>query len=109
MSWLRKQVVPEILQILMLLFVVAFVADDVGLQTASLNVTPNQQLVLYDDTGDHEHHTWNIFTYPSRSEHNLQWLPLVTSNYIDQFNGCHIPSSPSIFFQPDRASPVSFQ
>jgi len=108
MSWLRRQVVPKILQVLMLLFIIAFIADDVGLQTVSLNVTPSQQLLLYDDAGDHEHQTWKAFTYLSGSEHNLQWPQLVAGNYVDRFNGCHIPSSPSIFFRPDRAPPVSF-
>lgn len=110
MSWLREQVVPKILQIVMLLFVVAIAADDVVFQATSLNVTPTlQQALCNDDSGDTERHTWKAPKYLSRSDHDVQWLHLVIRNYLEQFNGYLIPSSPSIFFQPDRAPPVSFQ
>jgi hypothetical protein len=110
MSWLREHAVPKMFQIMMLLFVVAIAADDLAFQAASLNVTPTlQQALCNDDSGDTDRHTLKAPKYLSRNDYDVQRLHLVIRNYLEQFNGYLIPSSPSIFFQPDRAPPVSFQ
>lgn len=112
MSWLRKHVVPKMIQILMMFFIVAVATDDVAVQNVFLNSTLIlKQAALYnDDPGNNaERHVWRAPQYFSRSEDNAQPLHLVIRNYLDQFNGLLIPAPPSIFFQPDRAPPDSLR
>ena len=110
MSWPRKHVVPQVLQILMLVLAVAVVGDDFVVQNVSLNTTPAlQQALCNDDPGDDNLHAWKTFTHLSIGDTDAQLLHIVIRRYLAQFNGRLIPSPPSIFFQPDRAPPASFQ
>jgi hypothetical protein len=109
MSRLCTQFAPKILQILLLLFV-ATASESVALQATSLNATHIQRLSLNDnETEESEHNTQNAPIDLSTCENELQSLHLFIRYYIKHFKGYHIPSSPSIFFQPDRAPPVLFQ
>lgn len=109
MLWLRKRVVPQILKILMLLFVVVVATDDLTVQSVFMNATPTlQQTLCSGDDGDVDRHVWMAPKYLSRSEHDMQRQNLAIGNYLEQFKGLLIPSSPSIFFQPDRAPPISY-
>jgi hypothetical protein len=109
MSWRRKQVFQRMLPVLMLLFVVAAAADDVALTPAALNVQPALQLsASHGITDDPEPNSWKVPKYQSTCDYEVQSLYLVIRHYLKQFNGCHVPSSPGIFFQPDRAPPFSY-
>ena len=110
MSWPRKHVVPQVLQILMLILAVAVAGDDFVVQNVSLNATPVlQQALCNDDPGDDNLHALKAFTHLSRSDADAQLSHIVIKRYLAQFNGHLRPSPPSIFFQPDRAPPASFQ
>jgi hypothetical protein len=110
MSCLCNHGVPKIFTILILLFVIAVTTDNVALQATFLNATHIPQLSLNDnETEESEHDTQNAPIDLSTCESELQSLHLFIRYYIKHFKGYHIPSSPSIFFQPDRAPPVLFQ
>lgn len=109
MSWPRKQFAPKMFRILMmvLLFIVAIAPDNIGTQAAPLNAAPGGQMSSYnDDRGDAEPNSWNATKSPPAYEQETQLLHLVIKHYLKQLCGGHIPPSPSIFFQPDRAPPV---
>jgi hypothetical protein len=110
MSWLRKRVVPQMYQILMLLFIVAITGDDLVIQRAFLKSDPAlKQAVCNEDPDDAGCHVWKLHQYPLKIEDDAQLSHLVIRRYLDQFNGHLILTSPSMFFQPDRAPPDSFQ
>jgi hypothetical protein len=109
MSRLCPQFAPKMLQILLLLFF-ATDSESFALQATFLNATHIPQLSLNDnETEESEHNTQNAPIDLSTCESELQSLHLFIRYYIKHFKGYHIPSSPSIFFQPDRAPPVLFQ
>ena len=111
MSWPRKHVAPQVLQILMLVIAVAVAGDDFVVQNVSLNATPTLQQALCndDDPSDDELHAWEAFPCLLGSDTNPQLLYIVIRHYLAQFDGNLIQSPPSIFFQPDRAPPASFR
>lgn len=110
MSWLRKRVVPQILQILLLFFAVAVVTDGLAVQNAFLTVTPTlSQALSNDDPGDSEDQIWKVPKYLSIIEDDPHSLHLVGRIYVEQAAGLLIPAPPGTFFQPDRAPPDSFQ
>lgn len=110
MSWLRKRVVPQVLQILVLFFTVAVATDGLTVQNTSLTVTPTLgQALCNDDPGASEDHIWKSLKYLSIIDNDLNLLRLVGSTYLDQADAFLIPAPPGMFFQPDRAPPDSFQ
>ncbi len=109
MFWLRKQVVPHVLKILLLFFIVAAVTvDDLVAQNIFYKTNPTLiQSLNNDDSGDSKHHTWKAPNLVPKNG-NKYYLPhLVIKTYLDQEMGLLIPDTPAIFFQPDRAPPVS--
>ena len=110
MSRLRKLIVPYICKMLWLFFAVTVATDDLVVQSALLSVSPTfNQSLCNDDPGDFEGHTWKVFKDKSSIKNDNHLLNLVIRTYLDQAARLLIPSSPDIFFQPDRSPPVSFQ
>ena len=110
MSWLRRRVVPQMLQILLLFFAVGVVTDGLAVQNAFLTVTPTlSQTLSNDDPGNSEDHICKSPNYLSRVEDDPQFLHLAGRTYMGQAAERLIPAPPGMFFQPDRAPPDSFQ
>ncbi|MCK9392648.1 MAG: hypothetical protein M0Q01_13905 [Syntrophales bacterium] len=110
MLWLRKRVLPQMLQILLLFVAVSFVTDSLAVQNAVLTVTPTfSQALSNDDPGNSEDHIWKSPNYLSSVEDDSQLLHLVGRTYMDQAAERLIPAPPGMFFQPDRAPPDSIQ
>jgi len=107
--WLRKRIVPQMLPILLLFFVVSAATDDLAIQNAFSNAIPTlNQALCIDVPGDSERHVWKVPTYVSPTENYVLLSHLAIKTYLEQTAGILIPSSPAMFFQPDRAPPVSF-
>jgi hypothetical protein len=109
MTWLRKRVVPRVLQILLLFFVVAAATVD---DLAAENVFQNEphslkQTLCNDNTGDSEHHIWKAHKCVSLTDDGFPLPHLAIRIYLDRVQGLLIPAQPAVFFQPDRAPPDS--
>jgi len=109
-SWLRKRVVPETLQVLLLFFVVtAVTTDDLTAQNVLQGATQTlKQALCNDEPGDSEHNACKIHKYPPYTGNNFTLSHVAIKIYLDRFPGLLIPNPPDMFFQPDRAPPVSF-
>ncbi len=109
MLWLRKSFLPQVLKIILLLFVVAsMTVDNSTAPTASPGKTPAlRQALCSDDPGDFERHPWKIPKYAFKGYHDTDLPGRVIKTYVDQAAGIAIPAPPAMFFQPDRAPPVS--
>jgi hypothetical protein len=107
--WLRKRLVPQILPILLLLFVVSAATDDLSEQNAFAKATPTfKQALCINVSVDSERHAWKAPIYLPLTENEVLLSHLAIKTYHYQTAGILIPSSPTMFFQPDRAPPVSF-
>jgi hypothetical protein len=108
--WLRKRIIPQILPILLFFFVVSAATDDFAIQNAFSIAAPTlEQALCIDVSGDSERYAWKVPTYVSIVGNNCLLSHLAFKAYLDQTAGILIPSSSAMFFQPDRAPPVSFQ
>jgi len=107
--WLRKRVIPQMLPILLLFFVVSAAMDDLAIQNAFSKATPTlKQALCIDVPGDSESHHNKTPTYATRTGNGVLLSHFAIKTYLDQTAKIFIPSSPAMFFQPDRAPPVSF-
>ncbi|MEI6153765.1 MAG: hypothetical protein WCQ90_06740 [Deltaproteobacteria bacterium] len=109
MFWLRERVVPHVLKILLLFFIVAAATvDDIAAHNIFYKASPTLiQSLNNDDPGDSKRHTWKTPNLVSKNG-NEYYLPhLIIKTYLDQASRLLIPATPAIFFQPDRAPPVS--
>ena len=107
--WLRRRIVHQMLPILLLFFVVSAATDDLTIKNAFSIATPTlKQALCNDDPGDSERHAWKAPTYWSLTENEVLLSHLAIKTYLYKTAGIFIPSSPAMFFQPDRAPPVLF-
>ena len=109
-SWLRRRVVPQVLQILLLFFVLAAVTtDDFAAQNVFQGTTQTiKQALCNDDPGDSERHDLKTHKYLSHTGNDFPLPHVAIQIYLDRVSGLLIPAPPDMFFQPDRAPPVSF-
>jgi hypothetical protein len=107
--WLRKRFVPQILPIVLLLFVLAAATDDLAIQNSLPKAPPNLKQALYIDVSvDSEDHDWKAPTSMVLTENDVLLSHLAIKTYLVQTAGIFIPSSAAMFFQPNRGPPILF-
>lgn len=110
MLWLRKRVVPHMIQVLLLILTVAVATDGLAVQNAFLNVEPTVSLGLYNgDSGDNEYRSWKMPKCPSVIEVAPILSPLFGRISPDMSTNLLILSPPGFFPQPDRGPPYPIQ
>lgn len=105
----RRRIVPQILPLLLLFFVVSAATDDLELQNSFSIATPIlKQALRISVQYDSERHAWKTPIYATLTINDALLSHLTIKTYFYQNAGTLIPSSPTTFYQSNRAPPVSF-
>jgi hypothetical protein len=109
MLWLLRRVMNQVLKILLSFFILATVTvDDLAAQQIFHKAKPTLiQALNNDDLDDSKCNAWKTPNYAPRKDNDAYLRYFVIKTYLAQDAEYLIPFTPAIFFQPDRAPPLS--